>query len=78
MQPTAAGDLDHLEVLIDYRNAIGHGDEAGVAVIEAAGVVKATKAAYTASRGYVDRLAGTMDDVVADKLAALLGVPNPW
>lgn len=77
-QATAAGDLDHLEVLIDYRNAIGHGDEATMRAIEAAGVVKATKAAYTASRGYVDRLAGTMDDVVADKLAALLGIPTPW
>ncbi len=77
-QATAARDLDDLEVLIDYRNAIGHGDEAAVASIEAAGVVKATKAAYTARRGSVDRLAGTMDDVVADKLAALLGIPKPW
>jgi len=77
-QATAAGDLDHLEVLIDYRNAIGHGDDAAVAVIEAAGVVKATKAAYKASRGCVDRLVGTMDDVFADKLAALLGIPKPW
>jgi len=77
-QATAARDLDDLEVLIDYRNAIGHGDEAAVASIEAAGVVKATKAAYTARRGSVDRLAGNMDDVVADKLAALLGIPKPW
>lgn len=77
-QATAAGDLDDLEVLIDYRNAIGHGNEAAVATIEAAGVVKATKAAYTARRGSLDRLAGIMDDVVADKLAALLGIPKPW
>jgi hypothetical protein len=76
--PTAAAELDSLEALIDYRNAIGHGDEATIAAIEALGQVKATKGAYQNHRRTIDHLAGTMDDVVADQLTALLGVSRPW
>ena len=76
--PSAAAELDSLEALIDYRNAIGHGDEAMIAAIEAHGQVKATKGAYQNHRRTIDHLAGTMDDVVADQLTALLGVSRPW
>jgi hypothetical protein len=75
---SAEADLKLLDALIDFRNAIGHGDEAAIAVIESSGPVRSTKAAYQASRRALNRLVSTMDDVVSDKLAALLGVPKPW
>jgi len=39
-------DLDALEELVDYRNAIGHGDEGRIEAIEAQGRIKATKVSY--------------------------------
>ncbi|MGH9223892.1 MAG: hypothetical protein ACRD2W_08945 [Acidimicrobiales bacterium] len=75
---SAASDLDALENLIDFRNAIGHGDEARIAAIEALGQIKATKRSYQQFRRTIDRLAGTMDQVVATKLAAVLGITHPW
>lgn len=76
--PSAAAELDALEELIDYRNAIGHGDESAIASIEAIGRIKATKSSYRKYRQMIDRLAGRMDEVVADQLSALLGVNRPW
>ncbi|MEO8696516.1 MAG: hypothetical protein ABI658_23595 [Acidimicrobiales bacterium] len=38
--------LEQLDVLVDFRNAIGHGDEASIAAIEAQGRIKSTKKAY--------------------------------
>jgi hypothetical protein len=75
---SAAAELDALDQLIDYRNAIGHGDEATIASIEAGGRIRATKASYRSYRRIIDRLAGTMDDVVAHQLSALLGINRPW
>jgi len=75
---SAAAELDALEEFVDHRNAIGHGDEATIASIEAGGRIRATKASYRSYRRIIDRLAGTMDDVVADQLSALLGVNRPW
>lgn len=77
-RPTVATELDHLERLIDFRNAIGHGDEGAIAAIEADGAIRSTKAAYVASRRTLDRLVGTMDEVVAARLAAVLATPRPW
>ncbi len=76
--PATASDLDALEDLIDYRNAIGHGDEVRIAAIEARGQIKATKGSYQSFRHAIDRLAGTMDQVVATKLAAVLESTPPW
>lgn len=78
MSATAAAELDDLEELIDYRNAVGHGAEATIAAIEAGGRIRATKASYRNYRRVIDRLAGTMDDVVANQLSALLGIDRPW
>lgn len=75
---SAAAELDALEELIDYRNAIGHGDETTIASIEAGGRIRATKASYRSYRRIIDHLAGTMDDVVAHQLSALLGINRPW
>jgi hypothetical protein len=74
----AATELDHLDLLIDFRNAIGHGDEGAIAAIESGGTTRSTKAAYAASRRTLDRLVGTMDEVVAARLAAVLAIPRPW
>lgn len=76
--PSVAGDLDALEELVDCRNAIGHGDEGRLAAIEARGLIKPTKRSYVGYRRTIDRLAGTMDDVVASRLAAVLGIYRPW
>lgn len=76
--PSATAELDALEELIDYRNAIGHGDEATIGSIEALGRIRATKGSYRRYRRTIDRLAGTMDDVVSKQLSAVLGINRPW
>lgn len=75
--PATVAHLDALDRVVDYRNAIGHGDETKIATIEATGDIKATKRSYEQHRRALDALAGTMDDIVAEKLAISLGVPRP-
>lgn len=70
--------LDLLDVLVDYRNAIGHGDEVRIASLEAEGRVKATKKSYLEHRRSLDGLAGTIDSTVAAGMARVLGTPAPW
>lgn len=70
--------LAALDRVVDYRNAIGHGDETKIATVEAGGEIKATKRSYVEHRRALDSLAGTMDDVVAEELARSLGIPRPW
>lgn len=70
--------LAALDRVVDYRNAIGHGDETRIAEVEAGGEIKATKRSYQEHRRALDALAGTMDDVVADQLARSLGIQRPW
>ena len=71
-------DLKALDRLIDFRNAISHGNEGAVAALSASGEIKATKKSYTEYRETLDRLAGSIDGVVAAKLAVVLGIPVPW
>lgn len=53
---SAASDLDSLEELIDFRNAVGHGDEVRIAAMEAQGRIKATKrSALRRRRAVCDR-----------------------
>ncbi|MCU0268472.1 MAG: hypothetical protein MUF83_07470 [Acidimicrobiales bacterium] len=73
-----ARQLDALDRVVDYRNAIGHGDETKIAALEAGGEIKATKRSDEQHRRSLDALAGTIDDVVADKLASSLGIRRPW
>ena len=70
--------LEALDRVVDYRNAIGHGDETKIAALEASGTIKATKRSYQHHRQSLDALAGTMDEVVAEQLAQALGIPRPW
>ncbi|MDQ6782076.1 MAG: hypothetical protein M3063_01245, partial [Actinomycetota bacterium] len=67
-----------LEQLIDYRNAIGHGDETKTVALESATNIRSTKGSYLRNRRALNSLASTMDDVVATQLTALLGVTRPW
>ncbi len=76
--PAVVDQLDTLDRVVDYRNAVGHGDETKIAGLESGGAIKATKRSYEQHRRALDALAGTMDDVVADKLASSLGIPRPW
>ncbi|MGH9156800.1 MAG: hypothetical protein ACRD1K_13415 [Acidimicrobiales bacterium] len=75
--PTIAR-LDLLEALLDYRNAIGHGDDARITGLEAAGGIAATKKSYQQHRRALIGLAGTMDVVVSDRLSQVLGIVRPW
>lgn len=75
---STASALDALESLIDFRNAIGHGDEVRIAAIEALGQIKATKGSYQQFRRTIDRLAGTMDQVVAARLSTIPRITRPW
>lgn len=70
--------LDMLEDLVDFRNAVGHGDEAKIDELEATTAIRSTKLSYTRHRQALNALAGTMDRVVAQKLVALLGGNRPW
>ncbi len=71
-------DLRYLDLLVDLRNAIGHGNETEIASLSAGGEIKATKAAYRRCRRTIQRLTATMDRVVAAKMGAALGIPAPW
>lgn len=75
---TTEGQLEALDRVVDYRNAVGHGNEAKIAAFESSGEIKATKRSYQQHCRALDALAGTMDDVVAEQLARTLGIPRPW
>jgi hypothetical protein len=75
--PTPAH-LTALDQLIDYRNVIGHGDGWGIIREESRTGIRPTITCYQQHRDDMNSWAGTMDDVVADKLATLLNVPKPW
>lgn len=74
----AEEDLHRLDVLCDFRNAIGHGNETEVTAIVSQGEIKATKTIYKRYRRTLDRLAGTLDRVVADEMGRLLAIQAPW
>lgn len=76
--PATVEQLDSLDLLVDYRNAIGHGDEARIGGFETSGRIKATKKSYLQHRRSLEALAGTIDLTVAAGLAAVLGTPEPW
>jgi hypothetical protein len=71
-------DLQRLDVLVDFRNAIGHGNEAQIASLGATGEIRATKRMYLRYRRTLERLAGTMDRAVAAKMAEVLDIQPPW
>jgi hypothetical protein len=74
----AEADLDDLDNLVDYRNAVSHANETLIAGIEAGNRIRATKSHFVSNRKTLSRLAHTMDQVVANEVSALLGIPAPW
>ncbi|MDA8038247.1 MAG: hypothetical protein M0Z69_03635 [Actinomycetota bacterium] len=70
--------LNGLDLLVDFRNAVAHGNESSVAATVATGQIKATLASYRAHRRTLDQVVGTMDQVVASELANELRIPRPW
>jgi hypothetical protein len=74
----AGSRLDRLDALVDFRNAIGHGDDAKVAAIEASGLIEATKQSYDLHRQAIDDLATDLDDIVSFRLGSLLQIGRPW
>lgn len=76
--PQTEADLDALDRLVAFRNAISHGNESEITALTASGQIKATKRSYLEHRRTVERLAGTIDSTVAAGLAALLDTEVPW
>ncbi len=76
--PEAERRLRELDLLIDYRNAIGHGDEAKIAAVEKGTDVRSTKRSFQHHRAILNHLAGSMDELVASRMADLLGIARPW
>ncbi len=76
--PAMPARLRQLDLLIDFRNAISHGDETMMRALTKSQDIRATKAPYRRFRKTLDQLAGTMDEVVGSALAAGLQIPPPW
>lgn len=76
--PVTAAQVETLDRIADFRNAVSHGNEYRVAAHEASGKIKSTLKSYVEHRKELEALATTMDTVVADQLAALLKTATPW
>ena len=76
--PAAQEALRHLDLLVEFRNAVGHGNETEIASLVATGEIKATKKSYRDYRRTLEELARIMDRVVAARLGGGLDIPPPW
>ncbi len=76
--PASQARLRHLDLLIDFRNAIAHGNEAEISAMALARGIKPTKAAFVRYRGFLNQLAPTMDRTVSTQLASVLNIRAPW
>lgn len=70
--------LAQLDVLVNFRNAIGHGNETEIRALVSTGQIAGTKQSYRRYRRVLEALAHTMDRVVGAKLASSLQIPAPW
>lgn len=70
--------LSALDLLVRFRNAIAHGNESVLRGLVSGGDIQATLTSYRAYRKTLDMLVGTMDGVIAQRLAGGLGIPSPW
>lgn len=78
VSPAVSDAVDGLEVLVNFRNAVAHGNESELVTVVATGQVKATLASYRAHRKALNQLVGTMDQVVSTELATALTIAAPW
>ncbi len=74
----ASAALRDLDVLVEFRNAVSHGNESRLAAIVADGSIKATLHSYRRFRKLISGLVVTLDQVGADRLSAVLAVAPPW
>lgn len=72
------GDLDRLDELVEFRNAIVHGNESRIRSLIERYQTGMTLASYRRFRRTLDRLVRTMDTVVAFELANGLQIQPPW
>lgn len=70
--------LGLLDVVVDFRNAVAHGNETQIASVVASRRIKTTMRSYRQYRRRISNLASTMDRVAAARLASLLHIPPPW
>lgn len=71
-------DLDRLDELVEFRNAIVHGNESKVESLVERYQTGMTLASYRRFRSTLDRLVRIMDNVVARELANSLQIQPPW
>lgn len=76
--PMIVAAIASLDALVDFRNAVVHGNETEIAGLSDAGQVKATMTSYRAHRRTVIRVVDSMDRVTARQLGQFLRVPPPW
>jgi hypothetical protein len=74
----AGQDLARLELLVDFRNAVVHGNESEVHSLIQKHPIAATLRSYHRFRSTCDRLVRGLDAVVAAGLAAELQISRPW
>ena len=71
-------DLESLDLMVDFRNAVAHGNEGTIGILVATGRIKPTLTCCRRYRKAIERLVTAMDDAVSDSLAGILAVPRPW
>lgn len=71
-------DLNRLELLIGFRNAIVHGNESELDALVRGQRISATLNSYSLFKRTIDRLVGRLDTAVATELAAELQIGRPW
>jgi hypothetical protein len=70
--------LGRLDVLVDFRNAISHGQEHSIAMMVATKGIEPTLTSFRTYRRSISALVSTMDHVVARELASGLHIASPW
>ena len=76
--PRTVTDLERLDELVEFRNAIVHGNESKLQSLIARYQTGMTLASYRRFRDTLDKLVRTMDTVVGIELANGLQIQPPW
>ena len=76
--PKTVSDLERLDELVEFRNAIVHGNESKVESLIKRYQTRMTLHSYRQFRHALDRIVRTMDTVVVIELANGLQIQPPW
>ena len=74
----SSADLDTLDAVADLRNAIVHGDDAGISVALAENGIGLTLKSFRRSRAALQRIVRDLDSVIAVEVSDVLGVALVW